>query len=269
MVRITMIGMGPLESVKIFLDDKNVGKITGSKSLCLNDIKTGVHILQLKSANGKSEEIKLKIESENDLIEYKFNTDMSKAFRTGYYTIFQDNEKPTIESSSQSNSEETYNNIKDNENKKISKKTIIFIVIAVLLVICIAVSNDDSTNNANTSINSTSTSSSSNSVENYFKTAIEHLKSDNVSQNPIQELSISGNKVIYYGDEILVQLSYKTASLSSSSGNYYTATYSVTNNQFYNSIRLQNMMMGDEWKNAKIEEISSDIIDKMNNEYFK
>lgn len=107
------------------------------------------------------------------------------------------------------------------------------------------------------------------SSEKYFTTAIEHLKSDDISSNPIQKLSVNGNKIIYYGDEILVQLNYITASLSGSSNNYYTATYSITNNQFYNSIRLENMMYSDNWKNAKVEEISGNVVSKMNKKYFK
>ena len=94
------------------------------------------------------------------------------------------------------------------------------------------------------------------------------MKSDGISSNPIQKLSVSDNKIIYYGDEILVQLNYVTASLSGSSNKYYTATYSITNNQFYNSTRLENMMYSDKWKNAKVEEISVNTVVKMNEKYF-
>ena len=104
-------------------------------------------------------------------------------------------------------------------------------------------------------------------TEKYFRTAIQKLKSN--ASKPIQEINISGNKIIYYGDEILVQISYEVASLTSSLGDDYTATYSITNDEFYNEIRLSNMMYTDEWKSAKIETIDSETIDQINKEFFK
>lgn len=141
------------------------------------------------------------------------------------------------------------------------------LVSAVVLFtgIGIAISGGD---NSNTSVSNTSNSTTSeSSTEKSFRTAIQKLKSN--ESKPIQEINISGNKIIYYGDEILVQISYKVASLTSSVGDYYTATYSVTNDEFYNKIRLSNMMYTDEWKSAKIETIDSKTIDKINKEFFK
>lgn len=143
---------------------------------------------------------------------------------------------------------------------------IALIVFAVVLftVIGIAISGGD---NSNTSVSNTSNSATSeNSTEKYFRTAIQQLKSNN--SKPIEEINVSGNKIIYYGDEILVQISYKVASLTSSVGDYYTATYSITNNEFYNQTRLSNMMYTNEWKSAKIETIDSKTIDKINKEFF-
>lgn len=52
--------------------------------------------------------------------------------------------------------------------------------------------------------NSTGSSGGDKKHEKYLKTAVEQLISDNIAKSPVEELSISGNKIIYY---IMVMIS--------------------------------------------------------------
>ncbi len=142
-----------------------------------------------------------------------------------------------------------------------NKKTICIICgVIILLIFALAFilpsNEDNSQNDTKSSIS-------------YFETAVEHLKSDNVSNGPIEKL-IDGNKIIYYGDDILVTLSYKATNLNYSIGfDTKTSTYSITENRFINDIELSNMQYSEKWKSSKIETISYDLVSKMSKKYFE
>lgn len=111
--------------------------------------------------------------------------------------------------------------------------------------------------------------------EKYMKTAVEQLKSGKITEyvsgedaGPIKRLYELENKIIHYGDDVLVQLHFIRTSLTSGE-KYYSATFSINRNEFIGQIELENMMYTEEWKNTKVEEVKSDLIIKINKEYFE
>lgn len=122
-------------------------------------------------------------------------------------------------------------------------------------------------NNSSISINS--------KQEEYMNIAVEQLKSGKITENilgenagPIKALSVSGNQIIYYGDDILVRLNFKRTSLTDGE-HYYNATFSINENQFLGKIKLENMMYTEEWKKARVEDVEYDLVTKINKEYFE
>ena len=255
----------------VLVDNKYVGKIDFENDLEIN-LPKGKHIVQYKVGLQKTKKLEICVAEETVIVECIFDGTVDNFHVVGENTDNISQVQDTHEL--KNNNVETVNNSTTempNNQTNINNKIISSIISCILFVtISMGVKylfNLIFNDNSNSSTSS-STNISSSSSEKYFSTAIEHLKSDGISSNPIQKLSVSDNKIIYYGDEILVQLNYITASLSGSSNKYYTATYSITNNQFYNSTRLENMMYSDKWKNAKVEEISVNTVVKMNEKYF-
>lgn len=149
-------------------------------------------------------------------------------------------------------------------NQKTKAINFVFIIVGVYICYLIYLAFINNYASSNFSINNNSIDTS---VISTFEIAVKALKNEE-NFGPIKSIQYYGNQIIYYGNDTLVQISYIEANLSGSD-NYYTSTYSINDKKFITTIKLDNMKYDDEWKNAKIKEVEYEIIEKMNDKYFK
>ena len=76
----------PMEAYKIYVDGELERKVRGTKKVTL-ELSDEDHIVQLKSASGKSHEIELSELSKEDVVEIKFNTNWLRASKEGYFGL--------------------------------------------------------------------------------------------------------------------------------------------------------------------------------------
>lgn len=104
--------------------------------------------------------------------------------------------------------------------------------------------------------------------EEYVETAVQYLSNYDLGM-PIKEFIYYDSNIIYYGEDVLIRLSFIEGSLTSNSSNGSSVTYSVNRGTFVSQNELEMMMYEEDWKNAKVSDISPAYLKDLYNKYFK
>lgn len=104
--------------------------------------------------------------------------------------------------------------------------------------------------------------------EEYVDEAVKYLKSDMGDYEVANEITTNGSQIVYYKDDILVQLSFKL-NIPYAGEAQYVYTYSTKRKENIGTLELTEMQLTKEWQNAKTEKIGYFLIQRMNGKYFK
>lgn len=230
----------------------NKGKTTIYEYNTITNVRDTMGCLEVTTTTGKVESFAIDKELRLQIFNYISNIPIIKENNN---KVQQTNiENKTIPKEEQMNFKDIPSDIKNFKNLNEDKKNM-YIGLGALLVIAIVVI---------MIINGIfgGSISSSSKQKSYIKEAVENLSS--ASTAPIT--SLNSAKIIKYGDDVLVAISYMQTDIYGSSSSY-SSTYSTKQKRYLNNNELENMMFGEEWENAEIVQVDSDIIYELNKKF--